>query len=96
MIKKIYTLYDSVSKVYMPPFVEISEATAKRAMHDACLDSSSMLCKHKADLSLVELADYDDSNGHIIPRTPINDLGLVRDLVLIDLADSGNLEMIKD
>jgi len=67
MIKKMYAILDTVSEVYMPPFLVPNEASAIRMIQDAHRNPQNDLAQHADDLVLYELGDYNDSNGMCEP-----------------------------
>lgn len=62
MILHIYSVYDKVAEIFHKPFTEINDNTAKRAFENSSVDNLNT-----TDYDLYILADYDDSNGEILP-----------------------------
>lgn len=62
---KIYSVFDSVAKAYLPPFVVSVEAQAVRACYDAVCDKGHAFGKHPGDYSLFDLGVFDDATGVI-------------------------------
>lgn len=73
---KVFTVYDSKIGAYMTPFFARAVGEAMRNWESACNDPESMMCKHPADYTLFETAEFDDSTGVITPLQTLHSLGL--------------------
>lgn len=58
-------LYDAISETYGAPTLFINDNVAVRSFVD--LLENDIYSKHKADYSLVKIAEYDSKNGAIYP-----------------------------
>jgi len=65
MIHKIYSVFDSKSESYTPPFYQHTEAMAIRTFADACNDKEHTFGMHPDDYTLFDLGTWDDSTGTI-------------------------------
>lgn len=64
MIKIIYTIFDEKSGLYSDPYTAINIATAERDFTYACTkDTATHLYRHRMDMHLIKLAEYDDEQG---------------------------------
>lgn len=75
MIIKLFSVYDVKTAVYTPVFPALTCEGAKRQFGDMVGDSNHVYGKHPADFTLFYVADYDDSNGKILPLTAFDNLG---------------------
>ncbi len=76
MILQIFTVYDSKTQAYLPPFYEPSIGGAVRSFSDACQQEDHVFNKHSADFTLFHIGEFDDQNSKIeMHKTPIS-LGL--------------------
>lgn len=65
-MKKIYyAVYDRKAEMYAPPFLEVKDGTAIRAIQDAIASKDHPFAKHPADFSLHQLGTFDDETGVI-------------------------------
>jgi len=60
---KIFSVYDSKVNAYMTPFFMKSKGQAIRSFDELTNDPSTQINKWPADFTLMELGEYDDSNG---------------------------------
>jgi len=65
MIHKMFTVYDSKSETYTPPFFDHAPGRALRTFSDCCNDSGHQFGKHPEDYTLFECGEFDDSTGSI-------------------------------
>lgn len=63
MLTKIFTVYDTKAKAYMPPFYMQSTGQAMRAFEDTVNDETHAFAKHPEDYVLYELGTFDDQNA---------------------------------
>lgn len=77
MINKVYSVYDSKAKAYLPPFYATNAAVAGRMIQDAVSDPTHLFAKHAADYTLLEVADFDDDTGIFTPLSSHVNLGLL-------------------
>lgn len=67
MITKVFSIHDSASRMYMPPFHCPTAATAIRAFKDAANSKQHFVGQHPADYTLMEIATFCDSTGNYMP-----------------------------
>lgn len=67
MITKVFSIFDSASRVYMPPFHLPAVGAAIRAFKDAANSKSHFIGQHPADYTLMEIATFCDSTGNYMP-----------------------------
>lgn len=70
-MKKLYTVYDRKAQQYAPPFTEISDGTAIRAMQDVMKNADHPFSSYPDDYELISLADFDEHTGEIVVQKPI-------------------------
>lgn len=81
MIHKVFSVYDSAAKAYLPPFNAPGRGVAFRAFQDAVLNPESMFNKHPADYCLYELGTFDDSLGTYVLSTSAERVVQARELM---------------
>ena len=64
MLHKIFSVYDSKTEAYLPPFYTHSVGQAERSFKDACNDTNHEFHKHAEDFTLFQLGEFDDATGH--------------------------------
>lgn len=64
----VCSVYDTVSQVFSPPFLQRNVMEAERSFRDAC--SQGACGKHPDDLRLMRLAVFDDTAGTFQQCTP--------------------------
>lgn len=62
---KIFSVYDSAAKAYIPPFFVAEVGLAIREFQGCASDPSHPFCKFSSDFTLFEVGEFDDSNGVI-------------------------------
>lgn len=67
MITKVFSIFDSASRIYMPPFHCPTAGAAIRAFKDAANSKSHFVGAHPADYTLMEVATFCDSTGNYMP-----------------------------
>jgi len=65
MRTNIYSIYDTIAKIFNKPFTEVNDASAKRSFETAGQNQP-----HSADYNLYHIGYYDDNTGEIIPVDP--------------------------
>lgn len=82
MINLVCSVYDTVSKVYAPPFYAVNRGDAIRSFSNAVNDSKmGDLNKHSKDFLLFALAEFDNQSGMFVPFGTPERLGLGSDFV---------------
>lgn len=61
MLLFVCSVYDTVSQVFSPPFLQRNVMEAERSFRDAC--SEGACGNHPEDLRLMRLAVFDDTEG---------------------------------
>jgi len=73
MIRKIFSVYDCKSELYLNPFFMSTKGEALRAFGDIANDPQSQIGKHPCDFSLMEIGSFDDAKGMVMPMlTPLS------------------------
>lgn len=72
---KIYTVYDSKVEAYMKPFFARNKGDAMRGFMEACADPQHQFYKYPGDFTLLEMGDFDDLTGKIVPYVSLISLG---------------------
>lgn len=80
MTLKIFAIYDSKAEAYNQPFFMGTKGQALRAFTDEINNSQSMISKHPADYTLMEIGEYDDSTGQLSPLPAKINLGTAIEL----------------
>ena len=57
----VCSVYDTVSQVFSPPFLQRNVMEAERSFRDACIQGA--VGKHPQDLRLMRVAFFDDTAG---------------------------------
>lgn len=76
MLLKAYSVFDSKSEVFSPPFFLKSRGLAIRQFMELLKDKGTMPGKYPSDFTLFELGDFDDVKGLMIPLGAPNNLGV--------------------
>lgn len=76
MVLKIFSIYDTKAEAYLPPFFSPTSGVAVRNFEAAAHDQSHAFHIHASDFCLMELGEFDDSNGSIKMLTAPRSLGL--------------------
>lgn len=77
MILKVFGIYDSKVKAYLPPFMMKSIGEAERALCEHVSDVNHNFCKYSEDFTLFELGSWDDSNAQYTLLNTPHSLGLL-------------------
>lgn len=85
MITHIFTVFDSKTEAYLPPFYAQSKGAALRSFMDAVGDNSHEFAKHAEDYTLFYLGTFDDSTAKFTMNATPQSLG-----VAIELKNSKN------
>lgn len=78
----VFSIYDSVAKVYSNPFFMPNSGQALRAFGDEVQRSDSVINKHAADYKLYQIGVFDDNSGEFdkdfrIPKFVVNAVDFV-------------------
>lgn len=70
MEHRVYAVYDSCAKAYLPPFHLPRDEMASRAFTDCVNSASHQFAEHTEDYALYTLGTFDDSTGIYVNHTP--------------------------
>lgn len=59
----MYTVFDAVAAVYLPPFFFMTDGEAIRAFANTCNDGQSQMAKNPSDFTLFYIGEFDDETG---------------------------------
>ena len=76
-MKGIYSIFDKKAQEYNAPFVEVTDATAIRAIQDVVSNGEHPFSKFSEDYELVKLGSYDSATG-IIEMDPMDLIQLAK------------------
>lgn len=65
METKIFTVYDSKTQAYLPPFFTRSTGEALRMFETAANNQDHQFCQYSSDYTLFEIGSYDDLTAQI-------------------------------
>ena len=63
MDKNLYSIYDKKSEIYAPPFIELTNGTAIRAVTDLLNRPEMPFNKYPEDYTLVKIGSWDEFAG---------------------------------
>lgn len=63
MIIKYFSVFDSATLAFLPPFAAPAAGAAIRSFQDAINDEKHEMSRHFLDYTLFELGSFDDSSG---------------------------------
>lgn len=90
---KVFTVYDSAARAYIPPFFMAETAQAQRTFGDCASTPDHAFCKYPNDFCLYEVGEFDDATGVLIPYKEHTNLGLAASYqVKIPASDLFHLE----
>ena len=77
MLMRMYSLYDSKTEAYIPPFYSKAKGDAIRQITQVINDANSKhdFAKYPEDFTLFELGVFDDSTGIITPHMVNENMG---------------------
>lgn len=95
MIKIMCAVYDTVSKVYAPPFYVNTKGEALRSLANAVNDKNmGDLAKHPKDFILFEVGSWDDLTGRLESVVPPERLAIASDFVEVVPGNGKVLEKV--
>jgi len=65
--KNIYSIYDKVSEIYAPPFIELTDGTAIRACTDLLQRPELPFGKYPKDYHLSRIGRWVETEGFVSP-----------------------------
>lgn len=63
MLQNYYSVYDSLAKGYLPPFIALTDGEATRIFQAALTDGETKFAKTPQDYSLYHVGDFDPGAG---------------------------------
>ena len=69
--KNIYSIYDKVSEIYAPPFIELTDGTAIRACTDLLQRPELPFGKYPKDYHLARIGRWVETEGFVSPTETI-------------------------
>lgn len=69
---KLYSIFDRVAQLHLPPFVAPNDETAKRRLRGAVNGGDKNLTEHHVDYDMFVLASFDENTGLIVGVQPIS------------------------
>lgn len=75
MIHKMYSIYDTAAKAYLPPFILPEDAMAVRAFKDCCNSKDHQFNKNPADFTLMRIACFNDGDASLTVEETVVNLG---------------------
>lgn len=77
---KMYAVYDTKVEAFLRPFFMRTRGEALRAWQELANDEQTQFCKHPTDFALMELGEYDDSQGTVDNYKAPTSLGLASEM----------------
>lgn len=71
MIKFLYSVRDITAQIFCNPFIELNDATARRAFAQAANDPNSVISKNPECYSLSLVGSFNDECGEIESHLPV-------------------------
>lgn len=84
---KVYSVYDAKAEIFGNPFVERTDASARRAFAAAVNDPQTAVSIAPQDYSIFRLGKFDDENGVITPEKAPVQVALGLELVQTEAND---------
>lgn len=79
MNQMVYTVYDSKTEAYLPPFFMKTKGQAIRAFTDTVNNRESQFWQHPADFTLFEIGEYNEASGELLNHDANIPLGMAID-----------------
>lgn len=70
MIYGVYAIFDSAAHIFTAPTIDISDASAVRAFHQALANPCSVMNFKPGDFSLYQVGTFDVESGTLEPMVP--------------------------
>lgn len=80
----VFTVYDSKTEAYLPPFYMAAKGAAIRSFSDTCNDPSHAFNKHPSDYTLFELGIFDDQTSRFTLLETAHPLGIAQEFINIE------------
>lgn len=75
---KLFSVYDTKAQFFLQPFPETSTAAAIRGFDVAVNEGKSVFSKFPDDFCLMEIAEFDQKSGELVPHVSAQNLGSAR------------------
>lgn len=72
---KMYSIFDTKSRVYAQPWFSVNDATAIRSFSQVANDPSTQIFHHPEDFILYQIGHFSDDSGVCMATTPPVHLG---------------------
>lgn len=73
MIHQVFTVFDSKTEAYLPPFYEQTKGSAIRSFSEAANTAGHQFQKYSEDFTLFHLGQYDDTSARFeMFKTPVS------------------------
>ncbi len=66
MIHQIFTVFDSKTAAYLPPFYLPTKGAAIRALQDTLQDPQHQFARHPEDYTLFHIGNFEDTDASIV------------------------------
>lgn len=70
MLQRCFSIYDSRTVYYQPPFFSPTTFSGVRMFEHLVRDPTSLASKFPEDFSLYQVGSFDDTTGQLIPSVP--------------------------
>lgn len=87
MITQVFTVFDSKTLAYLPPFFAPTPGAAMRSFIDAVGQSGHEFNKHPEDYTLFHLGSFDDCDGTFANLETKKSLGVASEVKAIHFPD---------
>lgn len=67
----MFSIYDTKSQVYNPPFYQKNAGEASRSFSKICQDPQTLINQFPEDFVLQQIGEFDDESGIVISHQPI-------------------------
>jgi len=81
---KLFAMYDTKAQTFLQPFPETSTIAALRGFEVAVNEGKSTFSRFPDDFCLMEIADFNQDTGQLIPLAAPNNLGSARTVLKLD------------
>lgn len=81
---KLFCMLDVKAGYFLQPFAETSTIAALRGFEVAVNEGKSTFSRFPDDFCLMELADFDQQSGHLIPHAAPQNLGSARSVLKLN------------
>ncbi len=91
---RIFVVFDSKARAYLPPFFMPEAGQAVRVFADMCKDSSHAFGKHPEDYTLFEIGTFDDREGRLLQLKASITHGVGLAFIAPDVSGLPELELV--